>query len=309
MILITGGVGYVGSVVTQYFLSRNHKVKVLDNLTHGGQALSSLFQYDDSFEFIHGDIRDKQTVQNAMAGCDTVIHLAAIVGDPACREYPGLTNQVNIEGSHNLIDTALRQYVNKFIFISTCSNYGKNEDPNQLVDEESTLNPLSLYAESKVEIEKRLLSETNLNSTILRLSTVHGVSPRMRFDLTVNQFTRDLCLRKTLEVFAPNTHRPYVHVGDVARAIEKVMVSPQCNCIRQVFNVGDNTQNYKKVELVELIKQQIPHKCEVIYVDKNKDDPRDYRVSFDKIKEVLGFHIHRTVEDGVREIIQVVKHG
>jgi len=309
-ILITGGAGYVGSVVARHLLSLGYHVRVLDSLLHGGNSLLGLYS-EDKFEFIRGDIRDKGIASQALLGIDGVVHLAAIVGDPACARQPEESQSVNLEGSMQIFEAARNHGVNKFVFASTCSNYGKMIDTSQYVTEESELRPVSLYAENKVAVETSLLSESShdsVNVTILRLATAFGLSPRMRFDLTVNEFTLELLLKKSLMVYGEQFWRPYIHVCDIARAVSIVLEASSNKISGRVFNVGDNSQNFRKGEIVELVKSVIKQECKIQYV-KKEEDPRDYRVSFDRINNELGFSITRTVEDGIREIADVISKG
>src|SRR5271157_5590226 len=301
-ILITGGAGYVGSTLATLLLAAGHQVRVLDYLAHGGESLLGVWCHP-GFEFIRGDIRDRITVRTAVSGRDAVVHLAAKVGDPACARQPDLARATNLDASLTLIEESQRAGVSRFIFASTCSNYGKMRDPGQYVDEESELRPVSLYAETKVAVEMALLKSGHNNGwcpTLLRFSTVYGVSPRMRFDLTVNEFTLEMLTKKRLQVFGEKFWRPYIHVCDVARAIHLVLDSPEQLVGGCVFNVGATDQNFQKQQLVEMIRPHAPEAL-VEFVHR-EEDPRDYRVSFTRITEQLGFNITRTVANGIEEV-------
>jgi nucleoside-diphosphate-sugar epimerase len=291
-------------------LSEGHQVRALDTLLYGGQSLLGLYYYD-GFSFVHGDVRSADLVNSALDEIDAVVHLAAIVGDPACARQPLLAREVNFDASLQLFDLSQRKGVQKFILASTCSNYGRMNDSKNSLTEESELRPISLYAETKVAAERTLLDLSAPNSlalTILRFATLFGLSPRMRFDLTVNEFTMELLTRRKLVVYGEQFWRPYVHVRDAARAISLVLNAPREKVGGQVFNAGDSSQNYQKGQLVELICAQLGHDSEVNYVHK-EEDPRDYRVSFEKIKRELAFDITRTVKEGVEEIIDVINQG
>jgi nucleoside-diphosphate-sugar epimerase len=306
-ILITGGAGYIGSTVVPLLLAGGHSVRVLDLLAHGGESLLGVWCHPD-FEFIHGDIRDHATVQSALAGRDTVVHLAAMVGDPACAREPELARAINLGASLALIDESRSAGIKRFIFASTCSNYGKMTDPDHYVDEESELRPVSLYAETKVSVELALLESTGCDGwcpTPLRFSTIYGVSPRMRFDLTVNEFTMEMLTKRHLIVFGEQFWRPYVHVCDAARAINLVLQSPPEKVCGRVFNVGATDQNFQKQQLVDLIRPYAPDAV-VEFIHKN-EDPRDYRVSFSRISEQLGFSTTRTVPQGIGEVARLVR--
>jgi len=308
-ILITGGAGYVGSTLAPLLLEKGHKVRVLDILTHGGHSMLGVWSHPN-FEFLRDDVRDTSGVRKALEGVHAVVHLAAIVGDPACARHPELARSVNQDASFALLEECQKAHVERLVFASTCSNYGKMSDPTQFVDETSELRPVSLYAETKVAFEKALLDPQRTGrvcATALRSATVYGVAPRMRFDLTVNEFTMELLTKKHLCVFGEQFWRPYVHVRDFARAIQLVLTEPVEKVRGDVFNVGSTDQNFRKLDLVELIKPYAPD-GKVEFVKKN-EDPRDYRVSFEKIKTKLGFGISRTVADGIREVAQLVRDG
>jgi len=301
-ILITGGAGYIGSVLTRQLLAKGHQVRVLDILNFGGESILSIINHSN-FEFIKGDIRCKTDILKAIEQIDAVVHLAAIVGDPACAKQPEIAKETNLVASKMLFDLCNSSLtVKQFVFASTCSNYGKMEGDGY-IDETAPLKPVSLYAELKVAFEKYLLeSETRpeFTPTALRFATVHGLSPRIRFDLTVNEFTRNAALGKELVIFGEQFWRPYCHVDDLARACALVLESDKKVVDHEVFGVGDTRENYQKRMLAEEIKKVIPSVL-IKYVHKD-EDPRDYRVKFDKISHRLGFKISKTVPDGIREI-------
>lgn len=305
-VMITGGAGYVGSVLTALLLAEGHQVRVLDSLTHGGDSLLGAWCHP-GFEFVRGDVRDRSLVKTAVSGRDAVVHLAAIVGDPACARNPDLARAINLDASLQLIEESQQAGVERFVFASTCSNYGKMKDANQFVDEESELSPVSLYAETKVAVEMALLKShlgNGWSPTPLRFATVYGVSPRMRFDLTVNEFTMEMLTRKHLKVFGEQFWRPYVHVRDAARGIAVVLNASKEKVRGRVFNVGATDQNFQKQQLVELIQPYVPDAV-VEYVHKT-EDPRDYRVSFSRIAGELGFETTRSVPQGIEEIARLV---
>jgi nucleoside-diphosphate-sugar epimerase len=308
-ILVTGGAGYIGSVLTRQLLEKGYTVRVLDSLMYGGEPIIDLFNYPN-FQFIKGDVRDEEAVRTAMEGIDCVAHLAAIVGDPACAKSPDLARSINLEGSKLLYNIANEKGAKKFVFASTCSNYGKMDNPNEFVHEDSNLAPVSLYAETKVATEKFLLSQPKDNAckpTCLRFSTVYGLSLRPRFDLTVNEFAKELALGRELTVFGEQFWRPYCHVFDLARSVVSVIEAPEALVAFDVFNVGDTAENYQKKMIVEEVRKVLPD-SKITYVQKN-EDPRDYRVSFDKIKNKLGFKLMFTVPDGIRQIKKVLEDG
>lgn len=304
-ILVTGGAGYIGSTLVPMLLAEGHTVRVLDTLLHGGAPLLSAWSHP-GFEFVGGDLRDSALRKTAVAGMDAVVHLAAIVGDPACSRQPELARAVNLESSLALIDDSQRAGVGRFVFASTCSNYGKMKDV-AYVDESSELSPVSLYAETKVAVEQALLQSAGRSGwcpTPLRFATIFGVSSRMRFDLTVNEFTMEMITKKHLKVFGEQFWRPYVHVRDAARGIQLVLNADVSKVCGTVFNVGATNQNFQKEQLVKMIQPFAPDAV-VEYVRK-AEDPRDYRVSFSRITDQLGYKITRTVAQGIEEVAKLV---
>jgi nucleoside-diphosphate-sugar epimerase len=296
-------------VLLRQLLAAGYAVRVLDNLRSGGESLIELVGCPD-FEFIRGDIRDEETVHRACSDCLAVVHLAAIVGDPASRKEPELTRSVNVEGSHLLWKAATSTQCERFLFASTCSNYGKMANPDAYVNEDSPLQPLSLYSETKVEFERFLLGlprNVSCKPTCLRFSTVYGLSPRIRFDLTVNEFTRELALGKELVIFGEQFWRPYCHVSDLARSVLAVLEADAEKVEFDVFNVGETGENYTKKMIVEEIQKTVRGGT-VRYISK-EEDPRDYRVSFQKIKDRLNFRISKRVVDGIAEISSVLASG
>jgi nucleoside-diphosphate-sugar epimerase len=308
-VLVTGGAGYIGSVLVRILLEKGYTVRVMDSLKFGGDALYDVSQHPQ-FEFIKGDIRNDEDADKALKGVDALAHLAAIVGDPACSKFSDEAREVNWTASVSLFEKAEKAGLKRFVFASTCSNYGKMADPNSFVDENSELRPVSLYAELKVKFENYLLNErkdAKICATALRFSTVYGFSPRIRFDLTVNEFTRNVCLTGEQEIWGPQFSRPYCHVDDLARAVVITLEAPEEKVKANVFNVGDTTENYSKRMLMEEIQKQMPS-AKAIYIEKT-EDPRDYRVNCDKIKTDLGFTITKKVPDGIREIMKLMNSG
>jgi len=306
-VLVTGVAGYIGSVLTHKLLDKGFEVIGIDNLLYGGESLLSIYNHP-KFKFYKKDIRNIETIVSLVNEVDAVIHLAAIVGDPACAKQPQLAISTNLDGSINLLKAANNSYsVKNFIFASTCSNYGKMEG-NSYVTEESPLKPVSLYAELKVKFEEIMLDgeyRKNFCPTALRFATAYGISPRMRFDLTVNEFTKDAALGRELTIFGEQFWRPYCNVEDLANACILLLESEPDKVYKNVFNVGDTRENYQKKMLAEELKKLIPD-LKIKYVKKD-EDPRDYKVSFEKIKNVLGFQITKTVPQGMEEIIRVIK--
>jgi nucleoside-diphosphate-sugar epimerase len=299
-VTVTGGAGYIGARTTRELLSAGHDVTVLDSLLHGQEAIASALETAGA-RIIRGDVRDPAARGEALAGADALVHLAAIVGDPACAKDPELSQRVNVDATRDLIaDAAALQ---RIVFASTCSNYGRMADPLVPIDETAPLAPVSLYAEQKVAVETELLGRSAPPFvTCLRFATIYGVAERMRFDLTVNEFTRDMWSGRTLDVFGEQFWRPYVHVADAARAIAMVLAAPTDQVGGRVFNVGHSDENYRKLDLVELIRERLPD-ADVRFVHRD-EDPRDYRVAFSLIQRELGFEPVMRVPDGIAEVIQ-----
>jgi len=307
-ILVTGAAGYIGSVLIRQLLKKGYFVRGADILYFGGESLLSIYN-DPNFEFAKGDLRNSDFAEKMLTDISDVIHLAAIVGDPACAKQPELAEQTNWGASKLLFDKCKEGRINRFIFASTCSNYGKMEGDG-FVNEDSPLKPVSLYAELKVKFEKYILCETirsSFSPTALRFATVYGLSPRMRFDLTVNEFIREAASGKELEIFGEQFWRPYCHVDDLARACITVLEAPVEKVRKDVFNVGDTSQNYQKRMLAEEILKIIPG-SKIRYIQKS-EDPRDYKVNFDKIQSILGYRITKKVPDGLLEIFKVLRDG
>jgi len=308
-VLVTGVAGYIGSVLARQLLDKGYTVLGVDALFFGGESLVGIYNHPN-FTFRKGDVRDDAFVKEIVTNADAIVHLAAIVGDPACRQQPELANAINWQASVNLFDTAKASgTVERFVFASTCSNYGKMEG-DDYITETSALNPISLYAELKVKFEKYLMENSGNNGMIatpLRFSTVYGLSPRMRFDLTVNEFTRDLALDRGLKIFGEQFWRPYCHVEDLAGSCICVLEADRELVNGDVFGVGDTSENYQKKMLADEMLKVMPD-ADIQYVDKN-EDPRDYRVDFSKIHDRLGFTITKRVPDGIREIHDILKDG
>ena len=309
-ILVTGGAGYVGSGLLRELLAQGCNVTCVDNLMFGGESLLDIL-HNKNFTFIKCDINDyeKLNIIFNKNNFNSVIHLAAIVGDPACKIYSDLAAKTNWTSSKWLIEKSQSAGVSEFLFASTCSNYGKMDDPEAFVDENSILAPVSLYAELKVKFENYMLNEIKKSDkftpTSLRFSTVYGLSPRMRFDLTINEFTKDLALGKEVVIFGEQFWRPYCHVKDFSNAFITILKAPKEKVAYNVFNVGDTSENYTKKMLIDEIQKVLP-KSKIKYVKKN-DDPRDYRVNCDKIKNELGFKISMKVPDGILEIKRLIE--
>ena len=306
--LVTGGSGYIGAPLVAELRAAGHVVRVLDSLVHGQHEVAAE-QERAGVEVLRADVRDREARREALAGVRRVVHLAAIVGDAACARDTTLSDEVNVGATRELLAEAGAAGVERLVFASTCSNYGRMADPSVPITEEGELRPVSLYAEQKVAMEQLMLGGASgtTSPTCLRFATVYGVASRMRFDLTVNEFTRDLWAGRRLEVFGEQFWRPYIHVRDVARAVLAVLQAPSDRVAGEVFNTGHSEENYRKLDLVREIARQID-RGSVVYTHRD-EDPRDYRVGFEKIQARLDFEPLMTVADGISEIIAALDSG
>jgi nucleoside-diphosphate-sugar epimerase len=306
-VLIIGGAGYIGPVITHHLLTAGYKVKCLDLFIYQNNTTVIPSLGHPNYSLIFGDLRDRNALDRALQGVTDVILLAGLVGDPITKKYPEASHAINDEGILSCIDFLNGKGLDRVVFISTCSNYGLIKS-DELADETYPLSPLSLYAKSKVAAEQRLLAsqgKVDYTPTILRFATAFGLAPRMRFDLTVNEFARELALGRELLVFDANTWRPYCHVRDFGRLIQQIIEAPQDKIAFEVFNAGGEINNFTKQGVVDTILAHLP-KAKVHYQEHGAD-PRNYRVSFRKVRETLGFQPEYTVDFGVKELLSAIR--
>lgn len=301
-ILITGGAGYIGSELTHLLLKSNKKIIILDNFLYKNEKIFSK-KYKD-LKIIKGDITNTKDVKKAMKDVSKVIHLAGLVGDPACSLDPKLTKKINIDGTQILIEQAIKNKVSNFIFASSCSVYGITK---KTATERTKPNPISLYSETKIISEKSLLSinKKDLKITILRFSTIFGASKRPRYDLAANIFTADAFYKKTIKIQGGSQWRPFIHVKDVAKAIELVLNSSDRKIAGEIFNVGDDEMVITISNLAKKVKKSIKSKNIKIVKTSTKTDSRNYRVSFRKINKILGFKKTISFDEGITEMIEI----
>lgn len=310
-ILVVGGAGYIGSHVIKKLLANRHQVRVFDKFIYGENSLKE-FCGDKNLEILKGDTSDIYSLTLALNNVQAVIHLAGLVGDPACSIDDKLTRHINIISTRMLKETIKAYKIPKFIFASSCSVYGL---VSEKVNENSSLNPVSLYAKTKIDSEQELLNEQHddFHPTILRFATVYGHSPRMRFDLVANLFVAQAYNDGIITLTGADQWRPFIHVADVAEAIVKTFEAPPAKVSRQIFNVGDNSQNITIGDLAKLV-------SEIVGKDKNDNpvriiskndigDKRNYSVSFDKIFKILDFKSSIVLEQGLREVYSNLKKG
>jgi len=304
-VLVIGGAGYIGSALLPRLLDKGYKVRLLDLLLYGTEPIKEWINHP-SLEILRADFRQVEKVVQAMHGMDAVIHLGGLVGDSACALNEELTLEINLMATRMIAEVAKGSGVGRFIFTSTCSVYGAND---QMLDERSELRPVSLYARSKIASEKVLLklADDGFAPIILRLSTIYGLSGRPRFDLVINLLTAKAVVDHEITIFGGDQWRPFLHVDDAARAIASVLEAPLQIVRNQFFNVGSNEQNYKISQVGEIIHGLVPSAAVV-----NKDDitdARNYWVNSNKINQALGFSPEWTVARGVEQVIEAIQSG
>jgi nucleoside-diphosphate-sugar epimerase len=286
-------------------LERNYRVRVLDNFIYGDQGLRDIAGHP-RLEVIEGDVCHLGSLARAAKGVNGVIALAALVGDAACELDPEETIATNYESVRLLADVCRKQGVQRIVFASSCSVYGANSD--LILNEGSWLNPVSLYARTRIQSEEVLLHHSeHFGVVILRLSTVYGLSPRMRFDLLVNTLTLHAVVNRKVLVFGGEQWRPNIHVQDAAAAFILALEAPAEKVQRGIFNVGSDEGNYTVLQVANLVKKHVPQA--ELEIRANITDRRDYRVGFDKIRCLLGLQPRFTVEDGIREVAEALANG
>lgn len=305
-ILLIGGEGYVGSVLSDYLIKNKYEVISYDNLIYFKDKKNYKPSNHKNFKFVQGDIKDLVKINKLLENIDAVIILAGLVGDPITKQYPELSEQINYFYLKKLINFLKHKKLENVIFISTCSNYGY-VDEKFLADENFKLSPKSSYANAKVKIEKYILSISDndlFTPTILRFATAFGYSKRMRFDLTINEFTRDLYFKEKLVVYDELSWRPYCHVLDFSKLIVKVLEAKKEIVKFEIFNAGAEVNNATKKNIIEKISKFIKNN-DVVY-SNNGSDKRNYKVDFKKVNKVLNFKPDYLIEDGINEIIESI---
>jgi nucleoside-diphosphate-sugar epimerase len=306
-ILVIGGAGYIGSALLPKLLSRGHRVRLLDRFFYGFEPIRDVLGHP-KLEVVQADFRRVDTLVECMRGVDAVIHLGAIVGDPACALDRDLTIEVNLMATRTIAEVAKGYGIRRMIFASTCSVYGASSD-DELLTEESPLNPVSLYAVTKLASEKVLmdLAGETFSPTCLRFSTIYGLSGRTRFDLVVNLLTAKAVMDGVITIQGGDQWRPLLHVDDAALALLHTLESPLPKVHKQVFNVGSDEQNFTIQRIGELIQKMVPG---AKLVNQGLGgDRRDYRADFRKIREQLGFVPQWTVWEGIRQVIDEIRKG
>jgi nucleoside-diphosphate-sugar epimerase len=301
-ILVIGSQGYIGSVLTDYLLKKKNRITGVDNFIYNQKKINF---FNKNYKLINCDLRNEEKIYKLISKVSYVIILAGLVGDPITKKYPKLAHDINYIGIKNVIKICNKSKIKKLVFISTCSNYGITKG-NKLLKENYPLRPISLYAKQKVKIEKLLLkNKFKFSISILRFATAFGLSPRMRFDLTINEFVKDAFFKKKLEIYEPNTYRPYCHVKDFCSIVNLILNKKSTNLEKEIFNCGSNNNNYSKIQIARILKKIF--KNLKIVINKNVKDKRNYQVDFSKIKKILRFKSKYDVNFGVLEIINFLK--
>jgi len=304
MILVTGGAGYIGSRLVLELLENDYQVRVFD-ASSLSKDMYQLVRGNSNFEFVKGDVGDIDAITQSLKDIDVVVHLAALVPGPGTSYDAKTMLRVNFELSRQLVELCKnKDKIEKFIFTSTCGNYGIS-DTTKYVTESEPLNPTSPYAEAKVKAEEYFLNsaEESFHPTVLRLATVFGPSPKMSWESMVNTFVLEAFNKRSIIIYGAQSWRPLVHIDDVAQAILHVLRAPLNLVFRQVFNVG--SLNCQKIQIINVIKEAFPQA--VIEIKSDAADPRSYKVSFDKISRALGFQATKGLEEGIKEMKELLE--
>jgi len=304
-VLVIGGGGYIGSALLQKLLNKGYQVRLLDLLLFGKEPLQKIIDHPN-LEIVQEDFRQVQSVLKAAQDVDAIIHLGAIVGDPACAYDEQLTKGTNFLATRMIAEVAQCAGIKRFVFASTCSVYGASDE---ILDEKSALNPVSLYARSKIasEEELRKMASNRFSPVFMRFGTIYGLSGRTRFDLVINLLTAKALFDRKITLFGGDQWRPFVHVEDAAKAVLLALESPLDVVHNRVFNVGSNAQNYTINQIGDIIQQAIPE-AEVVQMGDDADK-RNYRVDFSRIRQELGFEPDWSVEKGIRQVQDAIASG
>jgi len=307
-VTVIGGAGYIGSVLCRALLDQGYSVRVLDNLVYGDHGVRGLLEHD-RFEFIEGDMRSIEAVLEAVKPAQAVVHLGALVGDPASGIDSQKTLELNYHSVKLVAEICRYHQINRFLFASTCSVYGRSKSEDELLAETDPLNPVSLYAQTKIESERALLemADDNFAPTILRMATIYGLSPRMRFDLVGNILPAKAYTENVVPIFGGSQYRPNVHVRDAARAYIDCIEAPIRKVAGEIFNVGSNAQNYQIIEIGEIVADCFPEA--EIDRQREKEDERSYQVDFSKIRDVLDYEVEHTIRGSTLEIKEAFEAG
>ena len=300
-VFLTGHLGYVGNVLAKMLIEQNFEVKGCD-VGFFPQGFTD--EKIPKFDSIKKDIRDLE--KNDLEGCDAVIHLAALSNDPLGELNSSLTNDINFLSGIHLAELSKQVGIERFVFSSSCSTYGVNEE---IVNESSSLEPLTAYAKSKVDSEKTLIKmkDESFSPVMLRNATAYGVSPSQRLDIVVNNLTSSAFTTGSVKLLSDGTAwRPLVHVEDMSKAFIVALKSPKEKVSGEIFNVGSNEDNFSVREIAEMVEEIVPESKIEFSEDASKDS-RSYKVNFDKIKNQLGFKTDWNLKEGVKQIYEILK--
>ena len=310
-VLVTGGAGYIGSATVSELLAKGHEVRVLDSMIWGDAALNKVM---NQIEMMEGDVRNARDVAYAAEGMDACVHLAGIVGDPACRINSTAHYTTNVEATNTVVNVLTdpeAHLVRDFVFASSCSVYGNVAGLYDEVTETTPTGPLSAYADGKLrseEIIRRKAAENpNFHPTILRLTTLFGWSHRPRMDLVTNLFAHKALTEGEINIFGDGKQfRSLIHVFDVARAIVAVLEQPRFKRDRRTFHVGDQRNNRTVAEIAERVAEYVPG-TKVNYKPGEPTDKRDYKINCTKIRNAIGWERTMSVEDGIADVVENLK--
>ena len=307
-IIITGGAGYIGCHVVEELLKSDYQVVVIDKFSFDNYSLKS-FQQNKNLIIVNEDIRNIDNFKDHLENAEAIIHLAALVGEAACKISEKDTISINYNATINLCAAAIKSKIKKFIFMSTASSYGV-QDTKEIANEKTKLNPVSLYAKTKIDCENKLLQEysENIEITIFRPSTVYGHSKRMRFDLILNHLILDAYSKKEIKVFGPDMVRPLMWVGEPARVYKKVIDSNDSKFKSQVFNMGYDNENYKKIDIANIVQKKFFKNIKIEIVEKDLD-LRSYRLDFSKMKNYFNLDPGSNILDASKLIIENMNTG
>jgi len=302
-VLVIGGAGYLGAVLVNRLLMDGYPVRILDSFIYGKKSVER-YKDNSKVDIIEGDIRNIETVNSAMSNARSVILLAAVVGDPASAKRPEQTVETNYLAAQMIASSCKLKGINRFIYASTCSVYGVGKN---ILDENAPLNPVSLYAKTKISSEESIMKlvDDSFAPTIMRMSTLYGFSPRMRFDLVVNTMTMTSFLEKQINIFGGEQWRPLLHLEDAADAYLKVLEADIDFIRGKIYNVGSEQQNFRIKDVAQQVITGINNSAEnqiKMNIETTNTDARDYQVSFKKIQDELGFEVKHTISDASKEI-------
>lgn len=313
-ILITGGAGYLGSLLCGHLLRLGYMVTAVDDLLYGGESLLAYFSHP-SFAFVKANICEPRAIKNTIDSQKprpaAVIHLAGIIGFPACQAVGRqVAWRYNVEGTQRVFEQALELGIERFITATTYSNYATSHE-DAPANEESALNPQSLYAETMIGVEKYLIAQRDSPCAplIFRMAHLYGLSPRPRFDLIINQFVWEAYSKRELLIYQRGYSRSFVHVQDAVRGIVLGLRADEDIMRGQILNLGSSSGNLSKAKIVESILKRLPETT-VLYKDLTfGGDMRDFHISYQKIRETLGFETVYTIEDGIKEVLNAIRIG